>query len=147
MCNEKPARERTVWNSLVRTFHWSLVLAFTAAYLTGEEEGAGPLADTSDISLISTAHADDDDEHEYGHEADDEALWEEIHEASANLVLLLVILHILGVVISGRMHNENLVKAMVTGNKKRNSDMQSFGFYPLVTGFDEGTVRTASTLG
>lgn len=201
-----------VWDPLVRLFHWSLVLAFIVAYLTGEEEddlhiyagyvilglilfrllwgfigtrharfsdfvrspteianyirdmlagrakryighnpaggamilalllglaittwsglevyaieeGAGPLAGASNISLISPAYADDDDdEHEYGHQKDEdegeEEFWEEIHEVSANLVLLLVILHVLGVVVSGRIHHENLVRAMITGRKK-----------------------------
>ena len=211
---KKQAGEIRVWDPLVRLFHWSLVLAFTVAYLTGEEEddlhiyagyvilgllvfrllwgvvgtqharfadfvrspgeiiayirdmlagrarryighnpaggamilalllglivttysglkvyaieeGAGPLAQAPAISLVSKAYADDDDdEHEYGHEEDEhedeegEEFWEDIHEASANFVLLLVILHVLGVLVSGRMHNENLVKAMITGKKK-----------------------------
>lgn len=207
--------EIRVWDPLVRIFHWSLVLAFVVAYLSGEEEsdihiyagyiiagllvfrllwgfvgsryarfsdfwyaprdiieyikdmlsgspkhylghnpagaamifalllslvvvtysglkvyaieeGAGPLAQGTEISLITSAHADDDDEHgEYGeHEGDAEdefweEFWEEIHEASANFVLFLVILHIAGVFIAGKLHDENLVKAMITGNKER----------------------------
>ncbi len=216
--------EIRVWDPLVRIFHWSLVLAFAVAYLSGEEEsdihiysgyiilgllvfrllwgffgtrfarfsdfvyspqavikytkdlfsgspkhylghnpaggamiialllslivvtysglkvyaieeGAGPLAmQAVDISPIKSAYADDDDDEyeEHGergeHEADEdgehegdedgEEFWEEIHEASANFVLFLVALHIVGVFVAGRLHNENLVKAMITGNKK-----------------------------
>lgn len=209
-------KEIRVWDPLVRIFHWSLVLAFAVAYLSGDEEsdihiysgyiilgllvfrllwgfvgprsarfsdfayspqvvikylkdmftgkpknylghnpaggamifalllslivvtysglkvyaieeGAGPLAvQAPEISLIRSAYADDDehedDEHgEYAeHEGDEEGeeFWEEIHEASANFVLFLVVLHIAGVFVAGRLHNENLVKAMITGNKK-----------------------------
>ena len=217
MTANKTEHEVRVWDPLVRIFHWSLVLSFTIAYLSGEEEddlhiyagyvilglivfrllwgfigsrharfsdfvcspkviiehisdmmsghpkrylghnpaggamvlalllglvvttysglevyaieeGAGPLAQTNhaplivDVSIIRSAYADDDDEHhayESGEEDEDgEEFWEEIHEASANFVLFLVILHIAGVVISGRMNDENLVKAMLSGNKK-----------------------------
>jgi len=213
---EDMSKEIRVWDPLVRIFHWSLVLAFAVAYLSGDEEsdihiysgyiilgllvfrllwgfvgprfarfsdfvyspqtiieytrgllsgspkhylghnpaggamvialllslivatysglkvyaleeGAGPLAvQTPEISMIRSAYADDDehedDEHgEYAeHEGDEEGeeFWEEIHEASANFVLFLVILHIAGVFVAGRLHDENLVKAMITGNKK-----------------------------
>ena len=205
--------EIRVWDPLVRIFHWSLVLAFVVAYLSGEEEsdvhiyagyiilgllvfrlvwgfvgtrfarfsefmyspqdiikyikdmlsgspkhylghnpagaamifalllslvvvtysglkvyaieeGAGPLAQGTEISLITSAYADDDDDDEHGeygeHEEDEEEeFWEEIHEASANFVLFLVILHIAGVFVAGKLHDENLVKAMITGNKER----------------------------
>lgn len=206
-------KEIRVWDPLVRIFHWSLVLAFAAAYLSGDEEsdlhiysgyivwglisfrvlwgfvgtryarfsdfvyspqsiiiymkdlvsgrakhylghnpaggamiialllslfvvtysglkvyaieeGAGPLAQQTEIGFIKSAYADDDDEedehekHAEHDEDEEEEFWEEIHEASANFVLFLVILHIAGVVISGRLHKENLVKAMITGNKK-----------------------------
>jgi cytochrome b len=212
--------EIRVWDPLVRIFHWSLVLAFTVAYLSGDEEsslhiysgyvvlgliafrvlwgligtryarfsnfvyspgtviqylkrmvaknpkhyighnpaggamviamllclfvvsvsglkiyaieeGLGPLAgETPEFTIISPAYADsdsDDDEHgknENGHGEDEEAeeFWEEIHEASSNLMLLLIFLHIAGVIVSGRLHNEHLVKAMLTGKKVSKTD-------------------------
>jgi len=84
------------------------------------EEGAGPLAQqTMEFNLISPAYADDDDGRQDKHEKDGgEDFWEEVHEASANFVLFLVVLHIAGVVISSKLHKENLVKAMLTGKKK-----------------------------
>jgi cytochrome b len=92
-------------------------------------EGYGPLAGASfSAELVTPAHADDDDdEHERrhgsayaGHESEDEAgeeMWEEVHEFFANLTVLLVFVHSAAVVVTGRLHRENLVKAMLTGKK------------------------------
>jgi len=197
-------KEIRVWDPLIRLFHWGLVLAFSIAYLSGEdesnlhiyagyavlglitfrvfwgfigtryarfsnfvhsprsvvkylkslvarkpehhsghnpaggwmvivmlltlfvvtvsglkvyalEEGLGPLAGTSPVvTLISDAHADSDSEGE--NEAAEE-FWEEIHEVSSNFMLLLIFLHITAVIVSGRLHGEHLVKAMITGKK------------------------------
>ncbi len=217
--------EIRVWDPLVRIFHWGLVLAFSIAYLTGDEEsnlhiysgytvlglisfrmlwgfigaryarfdnfmyppttviqyikslvnqnpkhyighnpaggwmiitmllclfvvtlsglkvyaieeGLGPLAgETPTLTIINSTYAsstladsnDDDHDSEYGkirHNENEQAeeLWEEIHEISANLMLLLIFLHIAGVIVSGRLHDENLVKAMFTGKKISESD-------------------------
>jgi cytochrome b len=213
---KKMSKEIRVWDPLVRLFHWSLVLSFTIAYLSGEEEsnlhiysgyvvlgliafrvlwglvgtrharfsdfmtspatamrylkgllagrpqhylghnpaggwmviamlvclfivsvsglkvyaieeGLGPLAaDTPALTLISPARADDDDDDHRDHEknenrhGEDEAaeeFWEELHEVSSNIMLLLIVLHIGGVIVASRLHHERLVKAMITGKK------------------------------
>lgn len=50
---------------------------------------------------------------------DSSEVWEDVHEAMANLTLLLVGLHVIGVIVSSRLHKENLPKAMITGRKLR----------------------------
>lgn len=43
--------------------------------------------------------------------------FEELHELSANLMLLIIVIHVAGVFVSSWLHRENLVRAMVTGKK------------------------------
>lgn len=43
---------------------------------------------------------------------------EEVHEIVSNLMLAVVIVHILGVAISSRLHHENLLSSMISGLKK-----------------------------
>ena len=78
------------------------------------EEGKGPLANvTTEFYVINSAFADNDKD-----KKDSDELWEELHEVSANFTLILIFLHVLGVIVSSKLHKENLVKAMITGKKK-----------------------------
>ena len=108
----------------------SLVMTTVSGLQVYGIEGHGPLAEVqsgapsiaADIRFIPDARADDDDadeEHGINHEENEaEEEWEDIHEFFANLTLLLVFIHIAGVIVASRMHGENLVRAMVTGNKQ-----------------------------
>ncbi|RKT34771.1 cytochrome b [Roseovarius halotolerans] len=69
--------------------------------------------------IVAPAWADDDgDRHEYGEGGEGEGLLEEVHETLANLMLLLIALHVGGVVLASFRHHENLARAMVTGEKR-----------------------------
>jgi len=93
------------------------VVSWSGLEVYANEEGLGPLAgDVPELAIINSAYADDD---EYDDEdEDEEEFWEEIHEISSNFMLLLIALHIAGIFISSRLHNENLAKAMLTGKKE-----------------------------
>ena len=113
------------------------VITLSGLKLYAVEEGRGPLAvNTGELSVISNAYADrdeeeddDDDDKAYSNhegrshhsEKEGEHFWEEIHDASTDVMLFLILLHIAGVVISSYMHRENLVKSMVTGIKETDS--------------------------
>lgn len=103
-----------------------LFLAGTVAsglVLYAEDRGAGPLAPlyTQGPSTVAAAPAaakvsrgDKDDGR-----GRRESAFEEIHEVLANVTLVLVIIHILGVVLASFVHHENLARAMITGRKRR----------------------------
>lgn len=48
-----------------------------------------------------------------------DSMWDDIHETSAQFMLILIGLHIAGAAASSRAHNENLIKSMLTGKKQR----------------------------
>lgn len=100
-----------------------LATTFSGLKVYAVKDGKGPLAQQSPITLINSAMADDDDEGHEGHkgkkENPEEEFWEEIHETAVNLMLFLIVLHVGGVVLSSKLENESLVKAMWTGYKNR----------------------------
>lgn len=109
---------------------WMVLLLLTSLFVVtvsglkvyALEEGKGPLASSSELTLVSDSYANGD-EYEYESKEDhdeEEEFWEEIHEGATNFTLLLIALHIIGVIVSSKYHNENLIKAMITGKKKIN---------------------------
>ena len=105
-----------------------MLLVLAAVSWTGlkayQAEGKGPLAATHNriISLaIPLAQADDDDGNARGGhgEREGDEFWEEAHEASVNIMLFLIVLHLAGVATASLTHRENLARAMVTGRKRR----------------------------
>jgi cytochrome b len=43
---------------------------------------------------------------------------EDLHEATATLMLFMVLIHVVGVIYASRQHQENLVKSMFNGRKR-----------------------------
>ena len=171
----RPAEAR-VWDPLVRIFHWTLVIAFTIAWLTGDEaQRVHKIAGYAIVGLVAfrlvwgfvgTAHARFSDflyrpstvigylidtvrvraKRYVGHNPAGGAMviallamlaatcatgvmmttdsfwgveWvEDAHEVAANLMLVLVGLHLAGVFAASVEHRENLVRAMITGRKR-----------------------------
>jgi cytochrome b len=181
--------EVRVWDPFVRIFHWSLVLTFTLAYLSGEELEV--LHNNTGYAVlllvllrivwgfVGTGHARFRDfvyppaevkgflqdsfkkraQRYLGHNPAGGAMvvvmllvlvvttvtgiafygiedsagplamlagspeWskemlEEVHEFFANLMVLLVVVHVIGVIVESRLHQENLVKSMLNGRKQ-----------------------------
>ena len=87
-----------------------LMVTVSGVLLFGAEEQAGPLAHWFTQSESFWARA-----------------LEEVHEFFANFTLFLVFIHVAGVFVESLIHKENLVSAMVSGFKMKNSKSQLEG--------------------
>ena len=77
-----------------------VITTVTGIACYGIEDGAGPLA-----MLVGVP--------EVGGE-----MLEEVHEFFANLMVLLVVVHVIGVIFESQLHHESLIRAMLTGRKR-----------------------------
>ena len=82
-----------------------LITTLTGLAIYGIEEQAGPLASWS---------------------TQKDSLWEDVfeetHEFFANFTVLLVFIHVAGVIVESFIHKENLVKSMIDGKKRSDTD-------------------------
>ncbi len=98
-----------------------LVVVWSGLEFYAIEEGAGPLAAASGASNAAAPGAarlvlvsEEPSEGEGGRKG----LWEAVHEAGAEILFVLVLLHIAGVVLASLVHRENLIRSMVNGMKR-----------------------------
>ena len=110
----------------------SSLAACASGLMACSSRGNSDVGNGETLSFIGSAYADDDGKRDHqkknkrhggkfrSEEKDDDAndtIWKEIHEFSTTFLLFLIVLHTLGVAASSRMHNENLVRSMITGKK------------------------------
>jgi cytochrome b len=98
----------------------ALLIALSGTAFTGwlmeDETRMAMLPDVPQIVATAWADEDGDERSEYG-EGGESAVGE-VHETLANLMLLLIAVHIGGVVLTSFRHRENLARSMVTGTKR-----------------------------
>jgi len=58
-------------------------------------------------------------------------IFKEIHEATVNALLVMVILHLAGVALESWRHRENLVRAMLSGRKVGTPDAATSSIHPV----------------
>jgi cytochrome b len=101
-----------------------VVTVVTGIAVYGAEKHAGPLkglftaASAPAAGAVSPVNAEVRASARSEKAESKENLLEETHEFFANLTLVLVILHVLGVFFAMAAHRENLIWAMVTGDKR-----------------------------
>jgi len=77
------------------------------------EQGKGPLA-----GMVTVAPGQSNSETLGEKQENEESLAGELHDTLANLTLVLVVFHVLGIALASYVHRENLVSAMINGRKR-----------------------------
>ena len=99
-------------------------MRYLGSMLRGRPEhhpGHNPAGALAIVALLALAHAVTATGWANYNELGGEWL-EEVHEAAANLMLGVVLVHVAGVIVGSWMHRENLARAMVTGRKQAHPD-------------------------
>lgn len=108
----------------------SIIICLTGYAAHTAKRDINSIGSDNTISIVGNAYADDDKNERHGGKhkgreghidgkSDDksDSAWGDIHEVLAQFLLILICFHIVGVVISSKVHNENLVKGIITGKK------------------------------
>ena len=101
----------------------ALIVCLAGTVATGVvaygERGKGPLAaDGAAIATVAQAEEKEGGGGKAERAEGKRSIVSEVHGALANITLALVILHVLGVGLASYAHRENLVAAMLTGEKR-----------------------------
>ena len=108
----------------------SIIICLTGYAAHTTKRGMNSIGSANTISIVANAYADDDknERHEGKHkgrerhndgksDGESDSVWGDIHEVLAQFLLILICFHIVGVAVSSKVHNENLVKGIITGKK------------------------------
>ncbi len=96
----------------------TLTLVCATSHMAYRVKGQGPSA--QGFTMIKYAHADSDEDRVGSKdESKEDEFWKESHEAVSLILMILILLHITGAYVSSKLHHENLVKAVITGNKEK----------------------------
>lgn len=108
------------------------VVVCLSGYMAYANKEMNPLSGFNASSvLVTNAYADGHERegHGYKHKlrekhgkgdrggGERDGFWSELHEVSAQIMIFLIVMHIVGVAVSSRLHNENLIRSMINGKK------------------------------
>lgn len=114
----RPYRSHNPLGSVMVYALWAMLLVVTA---TGIGMAGSPLSSVpfnSGASYLSRYEAEETEDDDGDKGGEENEFLEELHEISANLLLLLAALHITGVALESRLSGRNLLKPMIGVGRK-----------------------------